>query len=247
MNRHKIMTHVVAGYPTIDACEKIVVAMAEAGAAFIEVQFPFSDPIADGPTIMSANEQALLNGMTTEKCFQLVGRVQKKVVTPILIMTYFNIAFRYGLEKFCKRAKECGVYGLIIPDIPMDEEPYEHYIDFCKQYGLHPIQVISPITPVKRLKRIAQVASGFVYCVSTFGTTGARRTTNPHLRSYLHTVRKYITLPLALGFGISSREQVVAALGYADIAVVGSKIIDIIDSSKGDAVVAVKKFLKKIM
>ena len=241
------MAHVVAGYPTIHECESTVLAMAQSGVAFIEIQMPFSDPIADGPTIMHANEQALSNGMTTRKCFQLIGRLKKKITTPLLIMTYYNVAFRYGLEKFCKQAVACGIYGLIIPDIPIDEEDYEHYIRTCKKYGLHPIQVISPITPPKRLKRIAAVASGFVYCVSTFGTTGARSTLNPDVRAYLHRVKQYIHIPVALGFGISNRHQVAMALKYADIAVVGSKIINILGSAKGDNIRAVKNFLKTIV
>ncbi|MBI5134790.1 tryptophan synthase subunit alpha [Candidatus Uhrbacteria bacterium] len=245
--RNKVMTHVVAGYPTIDECERIVLAMAQSAVAFIEIQMPFSDPIADGPTIMYANEQALSHGMTTKKCFQLIGRLKKKITTPILVMTYYNIAFRYGLERFCKRAKSCGVYGLIIPDIPIDEEQYDHYLSCCKKYRLHPIQVISPITPERRLKQIARVASGFVYCVSTFGTTGARSTLNPDVRAYLKKVKKHIKIPLALGFGISNRGQVLAALKTADIAVVGSKLINIVGSTKGDKVSAVKNFLRNII
>ena len=241
------MTHIVAGYPTLAECEKVVVTMAQAGVAFIEIQMPFSDPIADGSTIMQANEQALANGMTTKKCFQLIQRLQKKITTPLLIMTYYNIAFRYGLENFCARAKECQVYGLIIPDIPIDEECHEHYIEQCNNYGLHPIQVISPITPIRRLKQISKVASGFVYCVSTFGTTGQRTTLNPDIRTYLQRVKKYITVPLALGFGISDKKQVETALRYADIAVVGSKIINIIASAKKNRSLAVKQFLSYLL
>lgn len=243
MVTNKLMTHVVAGCPTIDECEKIVVAMANAGVGFIEIQMPFSDPIADGPTIMHANEQALSNGMTTGRCFELIQRLRKRIRTPILIMTYFNIPFRYGLETFCRKAKACGVYGLIIPDIPIDEEKREHYVALCKKYGLHAIQIISPITPVRRLKQIAEVASGFVYCVSTFGTTGERKNISTDIDSYIHTVKKYIKIPLALGFGISNKQQVQEALKYADIAVIGSKIINIINASKGDKARTVKKFL----
>jgi len=247
MVTNKLMTHVVAGYPTIEECEDIVIAMAEMGVAFIEIQMPFSDPIADGPTIMHANEQALSYGMTTEACFQLIQRLQKKITTPLLVMTYYNIAFRYGLKKFCKKAKKCGVYGLIIPDIPIEEERFDHYIEYCKKFELHPIQVISPITPPKRLKQIAMVASGFVYCVSTFGITGERKNINTDIDSYIRRVKKYITIPLALGFGISNRQQVQTALMHADIAVIGSKIINVINSSKGNKARAVKKFIQVIV
>ncbi|MBI2463379.1 tryptophan synthase subunit alpha [Candidatus Peregrinibacteria bacterium] len=245
--KNNLMTHVVAGYPSMKNCEEIVMAMAKMGVAFIEIQIPFSDPIADGPTIMHANEQALLNGVTTEDCFKLIKRLKKEIDTPILIMTYFNIPFRYGLEKFCMKAQECQVYGLIIPDIPIDEEKYENYLGNCKKYGLHAIQIISLITPEKRLKRISKVASGFVYCVSTFGTTGEREQLNPDLGSYIKKVKKYIKTPLALGFGISSKDQVSMALKYADIAVVGSKIINILNSSKKDTINELKIFLKNLI
>lgn len=246
MRKNNLMTHVVAGYPSMKECEEIVIAMAESGVSFIEIQIPFSDPIADGPTIMQANEKSLLNGTTPEDCFKLIKRLKQKISTPILIMTYFNIPFCYGLEKFCKKAKEAKVYGLIIPDIPIDEEKHENYIGYCKKYNLHAIQIISPITPERRLKKISKVASGFVYCVATLGTTGERSKLNPELSSYLNNVKKYIKLPLALGFGISNKEQVKAALKHADIAVIGSKIINLCNECKGNKSAEIKGFLKSL-
>lgn len=245
--KNNLMTHVVAGYPSMNECEKIILAMAETGVAFIEIQIPFSDPIADGPTIMHANEQALLNGVTIEDCFKFIKRLKKKIKTQILIMTYFNIPFRYGLEKFCRKVKECRVYGLIIPDIPFDEEKYENYLTNCKKYGLHAIQVISPITPEKRLKRISELASGFVYCVSTFGTTGTRKHLNPRLDSYLKKIKRYIKIPLAVGFGISKKQHLQALEGKAEIAVVGSAIMKVINkSTRRDLIPNLKKFIKNL-
>lgn len=234
------MTHIVAGYPTPKESEKIALAMYESGVSFIEVQMPFSDPIADGPTIMKANEVALRNGMTTRKCLNLIKKLKKKIKIPILIMTYSNIAFSYGLEKFCKEAASAGVHGLIIPDMPIDEEKHENYIGFCRKYNLHPIQVISPITPPARLKAISKVSSGFVYCISTYGTTGTRSKLNPELEKYLENVKKYIKLPLAVGFGISTKEQAKLAGKKADIVVIGSKIIGLRNIAK------IKSFLKGI-
>ena len=245
--KNNLMTHVVAGYPSMRECEEVVLAMAEMGVAFIEIQIPFSDPIADGPTIMQANERALLNGVTTEDCFRLIQRLKKKTETPLLVMTYFNIPFRYGLERFCKKAGEYGVYGLIIPDMQIDEEEYENYLGNCKKYQLHAIQVISPITSGKRLKKVAAVSSGFVYCVSAFGTTGERKRLNLNINSYMARVKRYIKTPIALGFGISDRNQVMTALKCADIVVVGSKIINILRSSKGSKAIAIKNFLKEIL
>ena len=233
------MTHIVAGYPSLQASEEIVLIMAQSGVDFIEVQIPFSDPVADGPVIMAANEAALRNGVTVKNCFELIERLSRKTGGILerprfLIMSYFNILHSYGVEKFCKKAKEVGCYGLIVPDMPIDEEEQEKYMENCEKYGLNPIQVISPLTTETRLKKIAGVAKGFVYCVSRFGTTGATTTLNPKLKSYLGKVKKYIKLPLAVGFGVSSKEHVQAIHKEADIAVIGSKIINLINNSPGD-------------
>lgn len=240
------MTHIVAGYPTLRESEKIAEVMLNTGASFLEIQIPFSDPVADGPTIMRANQVALENGTTPEDCFEMLERLKKKSTTPILFMTYYNIVFRYGLERFCKRASEIGCYGLIIPDMPIDEESYDHYLKTCKKFGLHAIQVISPITPDERLKKIGKVASGFVYCVSRTGTTGASQKLDKNLETYLNRVRKYIRVPIALGFGISTKKHVQAALQYADIAVIGSVIINLLDMKKSSMVDNLKSFLKAL-
>ncbi|MGE3278257.1 MAG: tryptophan synthase subunit alpha [Candidatus Altimarinota bacterium] len=219
------MTHIVAGYPTLRESEDIALMMLESGVQFLEIQIPFSDPVADGPVIMKANQIALDNGTTPDMCFELMQRLKKKSDIPLLFMTYYNILFRYGLEEFCRRAKEVGCYGFIVPDIPIDEEPYDHYLETCKRYGLHAIQVISPITPDERLKKIGKVASGFVYCISMLGTTGSLDGLPPELSDYIGRVRKYVTTKLALGFGISSKMDVENALKDADIAVMGSVFI----------------------
>lgn len=224
-----LMTHIVAGYPDMDTCEKLAISMAKAGVSYIEIQIPFSDPVADGPTIMAANQHALDHGITPEDCFQLLERIKKQTDIPILFMTYYNIPFRYGLEAFCKRASALGCYGFIIPDIPLDEEPFEHYLGLCRQYNLHAIQVVSPITPVDRLKKIAKICSGFVYCVARTGTTGTREKMNADLGKYLRKVATHIPIPLAVGFGLSSKEHVEMALQHADIAVMGSKVINMLN------------------
>jgi len=221
-----VMNHIVAGFPSLEECEELAVMMAEEGASYIEIQIPFSDPIADGPTIMQANQQSLDQGTTVEDCFQLMARIKDRCPdTPLLFMSYFNIPFRYGLEKFCQRAKELGCYGLIIPDIPVDEEPQEHYLELCGKYDLHAVQVVSPITPERRLKKIGEAASGMVYCVSHTGTTGMQKDLSLDLSSYLKRVRQQVSVPLALGFGISSPEMVKQALEQADIAVIGSAVL----------------------
>lgn len=240
------MTHIVAGYPDLKTSARLLELMAENGADFVEIQIPFSDPVADGPTIMQANQKSLEAGTKVEDCFELM-KVATKFggETKFLFMTYFNILHHYGVEKFCKKAAEYGCYGLIVPDMPIDEEPQEKYLENCKKYGLKAIQVISPLTPERRLKMIAKVASGFVYCVSRFGTTGQDCDLNPQLSNYLRKVKKIIKVPLAVGFGISSRAHVDAVHKEAEIAVIGSKIINILNENGGN-LSKVDKFIREL-
>lgn len=221
----KLMTHIVAGYPSMEDCEELALNMADAGVSYIEIQIPFSDPVADGPTIMAANQAALERGVRVEDCFALMQRLTQKVNVPILFMSYFNILHNYGLEKFCERAKECGCYGLIVPDITIDEEEAEGFLASCKNHDLEAIQIVSPLTSEDRLKAIGEATEGFVYCVSSFGTTGARKDLNKNLGEYLERVRQFVSTDLAVGFGISSREQVEEVCKMADIAVVGSAVL----------------------
>ncbi len=245
----QIMTHLVAGYPSLKVNESLALMMAEAGVSFIEIQIPFSDPLADGPVISMANKVALEKGTRPKDAFQLMKNLKKKgVKTPLLFMTYYNIVFAYGLEKFCKDAQAAGAFGLIVPDIPPSEEPYEGYLKTCKKYNLHAIQIISPLTSEKRMEEIVRVASGFIYCVSTTGKTGVRGQLDQEAIKYLDKLRLYTKLPLALGFGISNRQQVEQALEKADIAVIGSKLIQVFDAAKpSQAQDAVKEFLKEIL
>jgi tryptophan synthase alpha subunit len=214
---------------------RIVRAMADAGVALIELQIPFSDPMADGPTIMAANEAALETGVCVADCFRAAESLARVTSVPLLFMSYFNILFRYpgGVKSFCKSAAEAGVDGLIVPDIPPEETADAYWVEAPKQ-GVLPIPVVAPTSGLDRLKKVRAVArEGFVYCVSTTGTTGARRELPASLPSYLKKVRTTFKLPIALGFGISSRSQVEQLKGVADIAIVGSAMIDAIN--KGPA------------
>lgn len=223
----KIMTHIVAGYPSLEESRSLMRTMAKAGADFIEIQIPFSDPLADGPTIMAANQKALENGTRVEDAFNLMRNAN--VDTPLLFMTYYNIIFKYGVQKFCQRAAESGCYGLIVPDMPIDEEKYENFYRISSECGLKVIQVVSPLTPEARLKRIAEYAEGFVYCVARYGTTGAREEFEADLAEYLGRVRKHIDLPLAVGFGISKPEHFEMVWEHAEIAVIGSAILKLLE------------------
>lgn len=243
----KVMTHIVGGYPSLEENEAIVELMAQAGSSFVEIQIPFSDPLADGPTIAHANQLSLDNGTTVEDCFQLMKRLQNKVEVPLLFMTYINIIFNYGIEAFCARCGELGVYGLIVPDMPHHQEARDGFLAACKRHGLKAIQVVSPITPDERLRDIAEVAEGFLYCVATTGKTGARTEMDTECIAYLDRVREFTDLPLALGFGISSRAMVDAALQKADIAVIGSAVINRYRDCETDKMADLKNFLTELI
>ena len=158
-----LMTHVVVGYPSLEKTINLVKAMEKAGVDFVELQIPFSDPLADGLTIMKACEQSLLNGTKVKDAFNIAQKLSKEVSIPLLFMAYYNTVFKYGTEKFCKDAKIAGASGLIVPDMPIEEEQCEHFIKYCGKYGLRHIRVVSPASTNKRLMKNAKVANGFVY------------------------------------------------------------------------------------
>lgn len=220
-----LMTHLIAGYPSLDMSEQLAIKMSESGASILEIQIPFSDPIADGPIIARANVEALANGVKVSECIQMIKRLAKKISTPIVIMTYFNIVFKFGIEEFCKQASKGGARGIIIPDYPFDEEVDNGLISACKKHDLSFIPVIAPTTKAKRLREILKNGSGFIYCVARSGTTGNKTKIDQNVSEYLESVRKESDLPIAVGFGISSKDQIDALRPYANIAVIGSALV----------------------
>ncbi len=244
----KLMTHVVIGYPSLEATVKIVKTMEKSGVDIIELQIPFSDPLADGPTIMRACEKSLENGTKVKDAFKIMRRLTSQVKIPLLFMAYFNTVFKYGVSKFCHDAKKAGVYGLIVPDMPVDEEGEEHFFAACKKNNLHNIQVISPASTDERLKKNAEVENGFVYFTSRQGTTGAKNELDPNLISNLKRVRKFFSVPIAVGFGISKKAHLEKLVPYVDITVVGSAIIDIINKSRPEKIEKnVKQFINQFV
>ena len=241
---NKLMTHIVAGYPSVDDSKELALSMAEAGVSFIEIQIPFSDPIADGATIARANKESLMYGTKVKDCFELAEGVVNETDIPILFMTYFNIVYKYGLVEFLEKCKEIGVYGLIVPDIPYDTPDGKLYIEECERLGLHPVHVVSPMTTNERLAEIGKVASGLVYCVSKFGLTGSDGFGSGDLEGYMNRVRKYVKTPLALGFGISNKEDVDKACSVADVAVIGSAVIKILEL---EGLQKVEEFLREVI
>lgn len=241
-----LMTHVIVGYPSLQETEDLILLMDKVGVDYIELQIPFSDPLADGPTIMKACEASLSDGTKVADAFALANKVSGKIKTPLLFMAYFNIVFSYGVEKFCRDAKKAGVRGLIVPDFPLEEEGSEHFNEIMKKYGLLNIKVLSPASNEARIKLNSEVGTGFVYCTARQGITGAEKGFDSSVIKYLKTVKKYFQIPVALGFGISKREHIKQMEGLADMAVVGSAILDIINSNERSSLSARNNYLNKV-
>lgn len=236
-----LMTHVVVGYPDLNTTEELVIEMDKNGADLIELQIPFSDPIADGPTIMKASQIAINHGMKVKDAFKLAHSLSGRIEAPLLFMTYANIIFQYGYETFCHDAREAGINGLIIPDIPPEDAA--DYLKACEKENLAPVFIMAPTSTDERLEKIAKVAQGFVYCVARTGVTGAKTDFGKDLEDFLTRCRKFTDLPLGVGFGISSKKDVDFLKDKADFAIVGSQTIRILEE-KG--VKAVGEFIREL-
>lgn len=210
------------GDPDLETTAKAVRAAAAAGADLIELGIPFSDPTAEGPVIQEANLRALTGGVTTDKIFDLVRGLRTDVTVPMVFMTYANVIFSYGAERFIKTCAEIGIDGLILPDLPYEEK--EEFLPQCRQYGVDLISFVAP-TSDDRIEMIAREAEGFLYIVSSLGVTGTRSEITTDLASIVKTVRRSTDIPCAIGFGISTPEQARAMAGIADGAIVGSAIV----------------------
>ena len=234
-----LMTHIVIGYPSFAASLEIVDAMVAAGVDLMELQIPFSEPMADGPVILAANQKALAAGSTVERCFAFAASVAKQHPIPFLFMSYYNLLFRAGVASFVERMKTSGVVGAIVPDLPPEEAG--QYLPAMARAGLDPIFIFSPSTSDQRLRHIAASARGFVYCVARKGVTGLHTTFSAELDSYLARCRAATKLPLALGFGVQDAADVARLRGKVDIAVVGSATLRLIDD---EGVGAVENFVR---
>jgi tryptophan synthase alpha chain len=229
-----LMTHIVVGYPDFEASLDIVDAMVEAGVDLMELQIPFTEPMADGPVILAANQKALAKGATVERCFEFARMVARWYDIPFLFMSYYNMLFRAGVPAFVERMKTAGLAGAIVPDLPPEEGA--EYVAAMKGAGLDPIFIFSPRTSDERLRLIAKQASGFVYCVARKGVTGVHTSFSAELDAYLGRCRAATDLPLALGFGVQDASDVAFLRGKVDIAVVGSATIKLIDEKGVGAV-----------
>ncbi len=236
----KLMTHLVLGYPSFEINFKCIQIMEKCDVDFIEVQLPFSDPIADGSVITKANQFALNHGITIKKCFDFIKKITQKTNIPICIMTYANIPYQIGMKHFLEKTKKNGVSGLIIPDFPYDEDN-DSFLESAKKKNLPIIQVISPSTQDRRLKKIITLSDSFIYTTLKVGITGSKPTIKPEGFKFLKKVKKITNLPIGAGFGISSAEHLKKLKHKANIAIIGSHLIKLLDT-KGLS--QVEQFLK---
>lgn len=234
---------VTCGDPSLDVTEQIVYAMEEEGADLIELGIPFSDPTAEGPVIQAANVRALGGGVTTDKVFDMVVRIRKKTRIPMVFMTYANVVFSYGTERFIKKASEVGMDGLILPDVPFEEK--EEFDSVCKAYGIDLISLIAP-TSHERIAMIAKEAEGFVYCVSSLGVTGTRSRITTDIGAMVHLVKAEKQIPCAVGFGISTPQQAAKMAEQSDGAIVGSAIVKLCARYGKACVPYVKEYVKSM-
>lgn len=228
--RPALVTYLTAGYPNLESNPALVRAMVDGGADLVELGVPFSDPLADGATIQRANTAALGQGVSASWCLETVQELRKEgLEVPLLLMGYYNPIAAYGPSAFVRDASSAGVDGLIVVDLPPEEST--ELREAGRAQGLDLVYLLAPTSAPERIALVSRWASGFVYCVSVTGVTGARAALSSDLEAFLGAVRRSTSLPLAVGFGISQREHVEAVGRFADAVVVGSAIIDVIDDS----------------
>ena len=226
------MPYVCAGDPTLEMTRKLILTLEEAGADLIELGVPFSDPIADGPTIQKASERALTHKISLRHILDLVHNLRKETAIPIALMTYYNPIFRMGESQFCAAAREAGVDGVIIPDLPPEEAGM--LLEIAPEHNIATIFLVAPTSPSVRVRLIASVSTGFIYCVSVTGVTGARELLSEEVRPMVAELRRYTEKPICVGFGVSTKAQAQAIAQIADGVIVGSAIINAIERHLGD-------------
>jgi tryptophan synthase alpha chain len=242
-NGKAFIPFITAGDPSLKVTEQLVYEMETAGADLIELGIPFSDPTAEGPVIQAANIRALSGGVTTDKVFEMVERIRKKSQVPLVFMTYANVVFSYGIERFVKRSAEVGMDGLILPDIPYEEK--EEFDEVCRKYGLDLISLIAP-TSHDRIRMVAKEAQGFVYCVSSLGVTGTRSEITTDVDAMVKLVKEVSDIPVAVGFGISNPETAKKMAEVSDGAIVGSAIVKLCAKYGEDCVGPVGDFVREM-
>ena len=237
------MPYVCAGDPNPELTPKLLLTLEEAGADLIELGVPFSDPIADGPTVQRASERALTHNISLQQILEIVASVRKATDIPIALMSYYNPIFRMGEETFCKAAQAAGVDGLIVPDMPPEQA--KPLLEVAPRYDLATIFLVAPTSPPERMQLIASVSTGFIYCVSVTGVTGARAMLSDEVAPMIAELRKHTDKPIGVGFGVSTSEQATQVAQVADGVIVGSAIINVYEKHIDDEaklLAAVKEF-----
>lgn len=240
-NGKAFIPFITCGDPDLETTGRLVREMAAAGADLIELGIPFSDPTAEGPVIQGANIRALAGGITTDKIFAFVRELRKDVTVPLVFMTYANVVFSYGIERFVKCCAEAGMDGLVLPDVPFEEK--DEFAPICKANGIDFISLIAP-TSENRVAMIAKEAEGFVYLVSSLGVTGTRSEIKTDLEAITAKIKENTDVPCAIGFGISKPEQAAELADCADGIIVGSAIVKLIAEHGREAAAPVGAFVR---
>jgi tryptophan synthase alpha chain len=231
--KRAFIPYIAAGDPSLDITEELVLAFDEAGCDVVELGIPFSDPIADGPSVQRATERALAAGVTVERILRTVERVRRSSDIPLSFMTYYNPIFHYGVDEFCVAAKQAGMDGLIVPDLAVEEA--DELIPSARAQDIATTFLVAPTSTEERMDRIADMSRGFIYAVSLLGVTGARNTVSPDLPGLMERVRARTDKPVCVGFGISNPEQARAVAEISDGSIVGSAIVNTIEAHVGQA------------
>lgn len=242
-NKKALITFITSGDPDIETTEKAALEMFDKGADIIELGVPFSDPVAEGVTIQKASLRALQGGVNLDKIFECVKNIRKSCDKPLLLMMYINTIFVYGTDRFFKACSECGIDGVIVPDMPYEER--DEIYDFAEKYGIININLVAP-TSHDRIKEIASNSKGFLYCVSSTGVTGVRSSFSTNFDEFFGTINKYASCPCAVGFGISNPEQAKKMSGYCDGVIVGSAIVRLFEKSGKEAVKEAGEFVQSL-
>ena len=243
-NGKAFIPFITCGDPDLQMTEQLVYEMEKSGADMIELGIPFSDPTAEGPVIQAADLRALRGGATTDRIFDMAGSIRSHTQIPLVFMTYANVVYSYGTDRFIKKAAEREIDGLILPDVPFEEK--EEFAPLCRKYGVELISLIAP-TSAGRVEQIARAAEGFVYCVSSLGVTGVRSEITTDIGAMVRLVREANPdIPCAVGFGISTPEQAAEMAAVSDGAIVGSAIVRLVGQYGREAVPYVREYVKRM-
>lgn len=239
-NKKAFIPYIMAGDPSLDQTKERVLMLEQGGADVVELGVPFSDPLADGPTIQRAAERALSAGVTLQKVIRLVSELRQNIKIPIVLMTYYNPIFKYGEERFVKDAVAAGVDGVIVPDLPPDEAAT--FMNFSRATGLSTIFLLAPTSTHDRIKKIAGASTGFIYYVSVTGITGSKITLDASIREFINNIRGITGKPVAIGFGVSTPAEAAAVSDFADGVIVGSALVKSFNEAREDT----ESFIKKL-